>query len=537
MSIIRSSVNTESLLVQKELEVRERLYSEVEENKDSGKMNPNKEKKKLSKGNFLWILLSMNFMWTGIMAFFDFPQLFEAILIKNRNLTTFQVEFLYSATCGPSLVITTLSALVLKKIGLGAGAVISAGLAFFGILICYWGIECDISQSFIWLVIGRIIYGIGEEVNNAVQISIAELWFSGSFLTISCSLNRLVVFTGMSAAAYFQPSIYLKKRNLEIILFGYAVFCFISFISNFSYLIAERKNWHIVDTKKQKKSKSGNDGLDRIEEDELEYLNYEPTLGDLIRSSWLSKLTILVTGTHVAIYYTFTNFVTDMLVNRFSFTFEEAKNKVAILPVFGLIFTPLFSVIVAKIGKKGIVMTISGILVFSSFLIMYFMSTTPGILIYIPFSLLGLYYGLYNSVVWGAMAFASSKQMTSMNVAFGIGFMSLNLTILPMVFGVITKDRNQAAYTNALFWLVIFAGFCLLLAILTMIVDLRGSKVLHIPENDERVAKIRDWWSRELYQKSLERKRKGGKVDDYKSMRSKGEGGIGYDKEEGGEIN
>lgn len=49
-----------------------------------------------------------------------------------------------------------------------------------------------ITDSFILIIVGRALYGIGGETLMVCQASIAERWFTGKFLTLAIGLGNSV---------------------------------------------------------------------------------------------------------------------------------------------------------------------------------------------------------------------------------------------------------------------------------------------------------------------------------------------------------
>lgn len=95
----------------------------------------------------------------------------------------------------------------------------------------------------------------------------------------------------------------------------------------------------------------------------------------LSRLFWLTALTFAL-GTMV--YFQFFAFSTDCMVNRFGYSFEEAKNTVAIIPASSLVFSPIAALIIAKIGKKPLILSLDILLGIGVFVYMRLIPVKPG---------------------------------------------------------------------------------------------------------------------------------------------------------------
>ena len=436
--------------------------------------------KKISRVALTLIQISMHFIWAGDLYNFDMPQLFESIIIQRFQVTTVQVDFLYTLVGVISIVTTSVGSLMVSRVGYGFGALLFNTGAYVGILLCYIAIK---TNNFAYMIIGRVLFGIGEGVAMTVQISIAEKWFSGKFLSVAVGLNRFAAFGGMSFAAYFEPQLFIMTRSLEVPFFFYGLACFSTVLASLSYYFLEIRN----------EDKLGG------QDEENGYLKAEFGFKDLRRLSRLAWLVAFFLAFSVNTYYLFDANGTDCLMNRYGFSYAEAKNLMTILPIFGMILTPLFSIIILKIGRKGLLFILCGVLSLSANFLLYVLPMNPGMAIYVPITLYGLYYGLYNALVWTSIALVAPKQAVNLFVGVGIGMLSTGLTFLPLLAGFVVRDRDVAAYQNSILLQAGMALVVLVLGVEAARLDFRTGRLLDLPENDERVTAQRERMSRMLF--------------------------------------
>lgn len=163
------------------------------------------------------VLVFMSTMWMSLGAYYNynFPQLFEDILIKTFEITPVEVEFLYTLYSLPNYILTPIGSWLLSYTGLGLGILLFDSPNFFGPLIIYIGFYF----KKYWVVeVGKCIYGMGAELCTVAQSTISDQWFSGKALSISLAMNRTFGFVGDSISAYFGPKIFIKTRNMNMSL-------------------------------------------------------------------------------------------------------------------------------------------------------------------------------------------------------------------------------------------------------------------------------------------------------------------------------
>lgn len=459
--------------------------------------------KKSSKLVLFYQQIATIFIYAPFLYCYDFPQLFEGIMIRKLNVTTENVQSLYTMAVAPSLLTSLFLGQITAIFGSGIVIMFSAFVSLAGNALCLYGID---NNNFTYLFIGRGIFGLGEGFLLGSQITVTERFFSGKFLSIALALNRVVAFVASSAAAFFEPALYIKYRNMGIVLFFYGAVNIFIFISGFSislYDIYSRKSRNIKE-----------EGIDGNEEEEeeiefetfapksnIDYMKYSPKFSDLLKISLLSKLHVFAAIFFLMTYFTFNGISTDLLMRKFNLTYEEAKDRVAITPIIGTISILISSITTSRIGKKGIILFLAGLTATIAFIVMAFLpEDKPLKSIFIPIVLIGIFFGMYNSVLWPNLTLSSPKQLVDMIVGFGVFGATVGLAIGPLIVGYVSTDRTPKAYTNVIYLFLLFSSICLLLGFLIMVIDLKGEKVLHYPENDKIVAKIREKWTREFYE-------------------------------------
>lgn len=191
-------------------------------------------------------------------------------------------------------------------------------------------------------------------------------------------------------------------------------------------------------------------------------------IGALSGLFWLTSFTFAL-GTMV--YFQFFAFSTDCMVNRFGYTFEEAKNSVAIIPASSLIFSPIAALLIGKFGKKPLVLALDVILGAGVFLYMKSLPVQKGPMVVLCLVLIGLHYAIFVAIIWPAMTLTVNR--TSVAAALGLATTIQNFFIATFsyFFGYVNLSRTHNSYDSSFFYLSMIGVGSLILSLAVLIVD------------------------------------------------------------------
>ena len=155
-----------------------------------------------SKCLLILLFIFMTFQNFSSYYIFDFPQLFEHVLIDTFEIDALKVSYLYAIYSIPNFVAAPLISVLLNYTGFGFGAIMLSFLiaisAFLQFLACKFNL--------FWLmVVARAIFGVGGESLAIAQAAMAEEWFTGKFLTVAIGINNVVSLLGSGSAAFVGP--------------------------------------------------------------------------------------------------------------------------------------------------------------------------------------------------------------------------------------------------------------------------------------------------------------------------------------------
>jgi MFS family permease len=110
---------------------------------------------------FKTILFTSIFLWAGAMSYYDFPQIYTQYLIDYFSVQNIDIEYLYSAVQVPNIILSLIASFIMDRTGLGLGNLIFQLIVMIGLIVNYYAFA---QTNFLWMFIGRAIFGLGAEV-------------------------------------------------------------------------------------------------------------------------------------------------------------------------------------------------------------------------------------------------------------------------------------------------------------------------------------------------------------------------------------
>lgn len=457
----------------------------------------------------LAIILVLNIlMGLSFWPIVDSPQALSDPIKKELKVTTPQISNFYTVYSITNLFAAPLGGLVANRFGIGNTGLLVAIFSFMGTVINFLGIEY---KSYALLVVGRAVFSIAGETLMVVQASISEKWFSGRILSIALGLNTTFGLVFGSASNYSEPLMFVRFRDLKIPYLYMVVASFFGFVAYAFFNVMELCYEPVRNDKPLSDSPHDpHEDLIKLgnEDGKTQSGNVKFSLGDLKRMGPLFWATIAIYTILANAYYQITFILTDFAMHRFYYPYLEAKNSLSIVQISTIVSLPLFSFISYKYGKKSILMFISVIILLAAYIMMYFLRPKESYFFYICLSMLGIFYSMYSSCIWPAMALAIPKDAVS--VGYSISSLSQNVVmfILPPIIGRLTVDNTIAEYDRAL---LVCIGMCIIgvcLMIYVLVLDFKHGGLLHHPENSEECKMAKEKIDEEFRKgKRKERKR------------------------------
>jgi len=105
---------------------------------------------------------------------YDNPASLQTLIMKDYTISVTVYSYLYSIYSLPNIILPLFGGLVIERIGLGRGLILTTGLVFIGQFVqCIGGY----TMSYGTLILGRAIYGIGGETMYVIRQVFLAKWF------------------------------------------------------------------------------------------------------------------------------------------------------------------------------------------------------------------------------------------------------------------------------------------------------------------------------------------------------------------------
>ncbi|MBO5764531.1 MAG: MFS transporter [Bacteroidales bacterium] len=300
--------------------------------------------------------------------------------------------------------------------------------------------------------VGCMLFGLGSEIAGvAVTRSIAK-WFKGKSMALAMGLQLAIARLGTAAALLLSPVLVAQSEA------GYPLN-----ITNrpalvgLCLLLVGSIVWAVfvaMDAKFDKQTGT-TDKVETAEEDKFKFSDIFRVLAN--------KHFILISLLCVFFYcciISFKKFATAILIPRFgaenAAAFEQtAAQMVSMIPFFTVVFTPLFGILVDKLGKATTWMVTGSILVFLAHIIIAFAPGEP-IYGYIGIAILGVGYSLVPAAMWPSVPKIIPEK--NLGTAYSLIYWIQNMGMLAVPIGVGYILKNFTGVEASVYAEYIFIG-------------------------------------------------------------------------------
>ena len=346
--------------------------------------------------------------------------------------------------------------ILLDKWGVRITGSILVGLMTLGAALVYVTISTPAivasGHSLTIAYVGCMLFGLGSEIAGvAVTRSIAK-WFKGKSMALAMGLQLAIARLGTAAALLLSPVLVAQSEA------GYPLN-----ITNrpalvgLCLLLVGSIVWAVfvaMDAKFDKQTGT-TDKVETAEEDKFKFSDIFRVLAN--------KHFILISLLCVFFYcciISFKKFATAILIPRFgaenAAAFEQtAAQMVSMIPFFTVVFTPLFGILVDKLGKATTWMVTGSILVFLAHIIIAFAPGEP-IYGYIGIAILGVGYSLVPAAMWPSVPKIIPEK--NLGTAYSLIYWIQNMGMLAVPIGVGYILKNFTGVEASVYAEYIFIG-------------------------------------------------------------------------------
>ena len=373
------------------------------------------------------VLIIISVAMGGNYYIYDSINALERIFIDRLGFSATQFGWLNASYSVAAVLTLLVGGIIIDRIGTKKAILAFAAICFVGAAIT------AAKGDPVTMIAGRTVLGLGaESMIVAVTTALAK-WFKGKELSFAFGINLTIARfasvaadnspTWASRAFYPQgPTGEPSWQRPLLIAVGAGL---LAVITSLIY-------W-ALEAHAEKKYELGKAG----QTDKLEF-------GQIFRFDASYWLVVGLCFTFYSAIFPFRTFAIDFFTNKIlaahgGAAASEAARVVSLklagslnslLPLSAMIATPLFGLLVDKVGKRAWFMMLGSLLLMPVYLMMAYSSVS----LYVPVSLMGIAFSLIPAVMWPSVAYIVEQSRLGtayalMTLIQQIGFFLLNLMI------------------------------------------------------------------------------------------------------------
>lgn len=377
---------------------------------------------------------------------------------QNGNLSLSGTQYnLFYSIFAYLFILPFLSGYISDRIGIRWGLFLFCMIQTIGHVVFMFGGTMELY----WLMLlGRFIFGWGAlcvEVCEDVMISI---WFFDKELTMALGLSFAACRVGTALTSVITPKVmHLGGENYFYPLFIGTIFCIVGLLACLIIIYVDRKYQMYIKEDKV---------VLYLQDVSLSYYDKKITLKELRSFSWIFWIVVLNCILSYTSYFSFVDNGNDLLCTLFKYTPQKAGELLTVVYMVSAFLTPIFGIIVDKIGKRLNLMMIALILLIVPHVILNVLpQECDKIWVVLALFLIGVFFAGYAAVFWSCTPLIVDEH--KQGIAFGIVYSSLNIVlVIASLFVGIIHDTTTS-YKGGYQWSVNFMIITLVLAVFSVI--------------------------------------------------------------------
>jgi len=248
---------------------------------------------------------------------------------------------------------------------------------------------------------GRLVFGIGaESLIVSITTALAK-WFRGKELSFAFGINLTIARLG-SFAALNSPSwagrYYNNWQWPLFISVAFGVFC-----------VAGAVIYWLLESHAEKAYELGQAATDKV------------VFGDIFKFGRSYWYIVALCITFYSAIFPFQTFAVKFFIEAHGTSRETGGFLSSMLTLFAMIATPLFGLLVDRVGKRALFMTFGSLLIIPVYLMMAYTHVS----LYVPMALMGIAFSLIPAVMWPSVAYIIDQ--AKLGTAYGLMTMIQNI--------------------------------------------------------------------------------------------------------------
>jgi len=342
------------------------------------------------------VLILISLAMFGNYYIYDSVSPLADVLKEQLGFSDTNIGLLNAIYSIPNVFMVLIGGMIIDRVGTRRATVAFA-------LLCLLGAGLTVvSGTLEVMAAGRLVFGLGaESLIVAITTAIAK-WFRGKELSFAFGVNLTIARLGSFAALNspsWAASLFGEWRLPLLVSVGAGVICVASAVV---YLLLEG-------SAERKYSLGEAGGTDKVKFSELFSFG---------TSYWFI---VALCITFYSAIFPFQTFAVKFFMEAHGTSRELGGFFSSMLTLFAMIATPLFGLLVDRVGKRALFM------MFGSFLLIpvYLMMAYTHISLYVPMAMMGVAFSLIPAVMWPSVAYLVDQ--SKLGTAYGLMTMIQNI--------------------------------------------------------------------------------------------------------------
>jgi MFS family permease len=296
----------------------------------------------------------------------------------------------------PNIIMVLIGGIIIDRIG-------TKKSTFLFALICMVGAAVTVSSADFYVMAGgRLIFGLGSESLIVAVTTALARWFRGRELGFAFGLNLTLARCGSFAADWSPTWASGAFEHWRGPLLIALVFAFVSAIGAAVYWIMESRA-------------AGRYELGEAEETE------KPALSEMFKFGRSYLYVVALCVTFYSAVFPFRTFAIKFFQEYHDMSRAAAGQLNSGLIIAAMVFTPLFGLLVDRVGKRALFMMFGSLLMVPVYLMLVYSGLPP----IVPVAMLGISFSLIPAVMWPSVAYIVDKR--KLGTAYGLMTMIQNI--------------------------------------------------------------------------------------------------------------
>jgi len=357
------------------------------------------------------------------------------VLKQQLGFSDSNIGLLQAIYSFPNIFTVVIGGVIIDRIGL------RKSLMIFGVL-CLIGPAITVATPHLWLMAtGRLIFGMGaESLIVAVTAALAR-WFRGKELSFAFGINLTIARLG-SFAALNSPTwarwAFANWRWPFLIALVFSALCVLGALIYWIMEVHAEKNYHL-----------GEASTDKV------------VFADLFKFGLSYWYIVALCVTFYSAIFPFQTFAVKFFIEAHGTSREVGGFLSSLLTLFAMFATPLFGLLVDRVGRRAILMMLGSMLLIPVYLMMAYLHSVRHVVLHIPFfgtwdlpllllgimAMMGVAFSLIPAVMWPSVAYIVDP--AKLGTAYGLMTMIQNIGLFG--FNIMigwANDYSQASVTN-----------------------------------------------------------------------------------------